>query len=190
MMKDVFITLPELDGKRFKLRGVRSDDSEALFEVYSDEKAVPFFNGDNCHGDDFHYTTKKRMNEAVEFWLWSYEKRYFVRWAIADKSSDRAIGTIELFHRDSDRDVYDNCGLLRLDLKSEYETRDAIAEILSLVCPPAFDLFYCDKIATKIKPFAAERLAAAKSAGFTPSPAPLIGDDGTEYFDYYILRSE
>ena len=48
------------------------------------------------------------------------------------------IGTIELFHRDS-KDYFNRCGLLRLDLKSDY------------------DLFDCDMVATKIPTFAGER---------------------------------
>ena len=76
---DVFKALPVFDGARFALRGVQKSDAADLLKVYSDERAVPFFNGDNCHGDDFHYTTIERMNEAVAFWLFSYENGYFVR---------------------------------------------------------------------------------------------------------------
>ena len=184
---DVFKALPVFDGSRFALRGVQKSDAADLLKVYSDERAVPFFNGDNCHGDDFHYTTIERINEAVAFWLFSYENGYFVRWAIIDKSTDTAVGTIELFHRDSDADAYDNCGLLRLDLRSDYERRDAITEILRLLVPAAFDLFYCDKIATKIPPAATERLAAAAALGYAHSAAPLMGQAGEPYYDYYVL---
>lgn len=184
---DVFKTLPVFEGKRFILRGVQKSDAADLLKVYSDERAVPLFNGDNCHGDDFHYTTIERMNEAIGFWLFSYDNGYFVRWAIIDKTTNAAVGTIELFHRDS-ADAFDNCGLLRLDLFGDCERRDDIVEILSLLIPDAFDLFYCDKIATKIKPSATERRTAALSLGYKPSAEALIGNEGEPYYDYYVLN--
>lgn len=187
---NVYKTLPTFDGERFTLRGVLNTDGENLLKVYGDAKAAPYFNGDNCHGDDFHYATLERMNEAIKFWLWSYDNGYFVRWAVVDKTADAAVGTIELFHRDSANDVFDNCGLLRLDLRSDYEKSEYIAQILELIINPTYDLFYCDKIATKVKPFATERLSAVTSLGFTISNDPLVGNDGEHYFDYYVLKKK
>ena len=184
---NVYEKLPILEGENFILRGVIDSDAEDLLKVYSDKKAVSFFNGDNCHGDDFYYTTIERMKEAVSFWLFSYEHGYFVRWSVVEKSSGRAVGTIELFHRDSDRDYFQNCGLLRLDLRSDFERAEVIEEIIALIKNPAFDLFYCDKIATKVKPFAAERKKAVMKSGFEHTEQPLVGEDGTKYYDYYVL---
>ena len=64
------------------------------------------------------------------------------------KATDEAIGTIELFRRDAD-DYFTNCGLLRLDIHSDYEMTSEIIKILRLIMEPAYSLFHCDKIATK-----------------------------------------
>ena len=40
---------------------------------------------------------KDRMKEAIEYWLWEYNRQGFVRWAIISKKTKEAIGTIELF---------------------------------------------------------------------------------------------
>ena len=48
---------PVYENENYLLRMVRKEDKEDLLKVYSDEKAVPFFNSDNCGGDDFHYGT-------------------------------------------------------------------------------------------------------------------------------------
>ncbi len=179
---------PVYENGTYLLRLVEASDAPDLLRVYSDEKAVPFFNGDNCHGDDFHYTTLERMQSAVDFWLWAYRDKGFVRWAIVDKTVDRAIGTIELFGRRAD-DYFDRCGLLRLDLRSDYERADAVREILSLIVPPAFDLFDCRMVATKIPPAAVQRKAGAEQLGFVLSGEKLIGgDDGKAYADYYVLH--
>ena len=91
---------------------------------------MPFFNSDNCGGDDFHYTTKNRMVQAIEYWLWEYSRQGFVRWTIVSKTTNEAVGTIELFHREAE-DYFTNCGLLRLDLRSDYEIAGEIVKILS-----------------------------------------------------------
>ncbi|WAG55317.1 hypothetical protein LL033_22370 [Clostridium estertheticum] len=57
------------------------------------------------------------MKQALNYWKFYYDQKGFVRWAIVDKKDNIASGTIELFHRDS-KDYFNNCGLLRLDLRS------------------------------------------------------------------------
>lgn len=189
---------PVLENENYLLRLVEASDAPDLLQVYSDEKAVPYFNSDNCNGDDFHYTTLERMQSAIEFWLWAYRDKGFVRWVIMDRKAQQAIGTIELFNRGGNdreqnpqskpRDYFNNCGLLRLDLRSDYERRESIHEIMSLIVPPTFDLFACQMIATKIPPFAAERKAAAEQLGFALSKEKLIGgDDNKAYTDYFVL---
>lgn len=68
---------------------------------------------------------------------------------------NEAIGTIELFNRKAD-DYFNDGGLLRLDLRSDYEQEENIFEILSLIIPSVFELFKCQIIATKILSFASE----------------------------------
>lgn len=185
---DVYKHLPTYEGKNFILRGVTLADVDDLLRVYSDEQAVPYFNGDNCHGDDFHYTTKERMTEAVKFWLFSYDNGYFVRWAIVDKNSGAVVGTIECFHREECGDPYGNCGLFRLDLRHDHENKPAITEILALLLnDEIYDLFWCDKLATKVKPFATERLSAIEEFGFTHG-GTLKGNAGEDFTDYYLLK--
>lgn len=185
-MIDVYDFCPRYEGEKYSLRLVDKNDCDDLLKVYSDEKAVPFFNSDNCYGDDFYYTTKQRMAQAIEFWIDKYNSRDFVRWSVIDNIENEAIGTIELFHRDSD-DVFTECGLLRFDLRSDYEKMTEIVQILQLIIKPTFILFDCDKIATKSIPEAAERVHALKILGFEHSDEKLIGHDGTEYGDYFVL---
>ena len=184
---NVYENLPTVESKNFVLRSVVMQDAEDLLKVYSDERAVPLFNGDNCHGDDFHYTTLERMKEAIGFWLFSYDNGYFVRWAIVCKATNEAVGTIELFHREDEVADYDNCGLLRLDLRSDFEKEDAIAEILTLSAQLTFDLFG-DKVVTKVKANATERLAAVARLEFVLPKVALKGNQGELFDDYYVLK--
>lgn len=184
-MDSVYIKCPEFENKRFKLRFISMEDCDYLLKVYSDEKAVPLFNSDNCGGDDFYYKTHERMKQALDYWKFEYGRKGFVRWSIIDKRDKAVIGTIELFHRDSN-DYFNNCGLLRLDLRSDYETKSNIIDILKLIIDKTYSLFECNMIATKAPSFASERIMALKELAFLPSENKLIGHDGTEYLSYYF----
>lgn len=186
-MKEVYRNCPEYENESYLLRMVRREDARDLLNVYSDRKAVPFFNSDNCGGDDFYYTTESRMEQAIEYWLFEYGRQGFVRWTVVSKATQEAIGTIELFHRDAD-DYFTNCGLLRLDLRSDYEVSSEMIKILKLIIEPAYSLFDCDKIAVKAITAASERIAALKSLGFEPADEKLIGHDGTRYDSYFVLN--
>lgn len=184
-MADVYESCPLFENEAFRLRSVTREDCEDLLRVYSDARAVPFFNSDNCHGDDFHYTTVARMMRAIDFWLYSYMQCYFVRWAVVDKASGCAVGTVELFRREAD-DCFDGCGILRLDLRSDYETVPAIRSILGLIVAPAYELFGCAMIATKAVPQAEKRRAVLAELGFSESCKKLFGQDGRKYGSYFV----
>ena len=184
---DIYKNCQVMESERYTLRLTQKDDTADLLKVYSDKKAVPFFNGDNCHGDDFYYQTMERMQEAVNFWIYSYENRWFVRWSIVDKQTKEAVGTIEAFHRAAE-DSYDGYGLFRLDLRSDYERKDIVNEILEVFVPNVYSDFDCTKCMTKAVPEAIERIAALQQYGFHKSEIPLIGgDDHKEYFDYWVI---
>lgn len=194
---NVYKSCPQFENSDFLIRRAEISDKEDLLKVYSDPKAVPFFNSDNCHGDDFHYTTLERMEEALLFWEQAYLNGWFVRFSVVEKKLGNAVGTVELFKRggenicnnggdsNSGSECYNGCGILRLDLRSDYENEKTISDILSLVIPPAYELFGCKTIAAKAVKEAEERIKALKKYGFRENPHKLIGDDGTEYSDYF-----
>lgn len=180
-MKDIYQECPVVESERYLLRLIHSDDVDDLFKVYSDKNAVPFFNSDNCDGDLFYYETKERTKKAVEFWIWSYEKRYFVRFTIVDKQTNQAVGTIETFPRDEK-------GFLRLDLRSDYETEKQIAAIVAMIDPVIYEAWQCNSILTKAASYAIERVRALKAAEFVPYPEGITGKDGTHYDGYWCIK--
>lgn len=186
-MDSVYVSCPEFENKRFKLRFVSINDCDDLLKVYSDKKAVPLFNSDNCGGDDFYYNTRERMRQALDYWKFEYDRKGFVRWSVIDKRDNTAIGTIELFNREA-KDYFNNCGLLRLDLRSDYETTNNIIDILKLIIDKTYELFECSMIATKAISIATERIMALKKLDFLLSKNKLIGHDGKEYSSYYYKK--
>ena len=185
---DVYQECPVLESGRFVLRPVKREDCPDLLRVYSDEQAVPLFNSDNCPGDDFHYQTPERMAQAIRFWEFSYQNRFFVRWSIVDRQTMEVVGTIELFRREAE-DFFTDTALLRLDLRSDYEREDVLKEILILIVETACEMFNCDTITTKAVPAARARRNVLETIGFQESPNTLKGHDGTPY-QHYFIRSK
>ena len=188
-MENVYESCPKFENDRWLLRFVEKGDANDLLAVYSDKNALPFFNSDNCEGDNFYYPTKERMEQAIDFWLYSYRDQWFVRWTIIDKSVSKAVGTIELFHRKAE-DAFRDVGVLRLDLGSGNEKAEVIREILPLVVPPAFELFDCREIISKVPIYAIERMKAFEAYGFRKSDACLVGSNGYAYNGYWTIKME
>ena len=189
-MMNVYDSCPTFEDERFLLRFVKKDDADDLLEVYSDKNALPFFNSDNCDGDNLYYPDKVKMNSAIDFWLRSYETKWFVRWTIIDKIISKAIGTIEMFHRVADDD-FNHAGVMRLDVGSDYEKSDILHELFELFIPSAYELFDCNEIITKIPVYAVERINAAQSFGFTKSEKLLIGtNDHYAYNNYWTINKD
>lgn len=67
MLMDVYKNCPTYESECYMLRMISKKDKVDLLKVYSDEKSVSFSNSDNCGGDDFHYTTENRMEQAIEY---------------------------------------------------------------------------------------------------------------------------
>lgn len=188
MKVDVYKKCPYFENENYLIRLVNTCDAIDLLEVYSDKKSLPLFNSDNCHGDDFHYTSVNRLLQVIEYWLLEYKNKGFVRFSIIHKKNPKAIGTIELFHRVAN-DYFGGCGILRLDLKSDYEKKEMIEEILSLIVESSYSLFNCTMIATKAKPYAIQRRDALKALGFHLSKELLVTQSAS-YDSYYVKNKQ
>ena len=177
---------PIYQNENYRIRFVKQSDVKDLLKVYSDPKTVALCNCDNCE-DDFYYTSRVRMEQAINYWIMEYHREGFVRWSILDCTSSTAIGTMELFKR-SANDAYDNTAVLRLDLLSKYEEQSCLQEILSLILPHIRDLFQCTQVITKCVQEAEKRRAVLLEMGFSPSKESLVGWDGTLYQNYYLRK--
>lgn len=180
----IYEKCPFLESAHFIMRAVEDSDIEELIKVYSDRNALPFFNSDNCHGDNFYYSTPEKMAKAMEFWKYSYENGWFARMSIIDKSVSEVIGTVELCLRVSD-DAFNNMAVMRIDVRSDYESADALREIFMLITPHISDLTGTEAVITKIPIYAVERICAATDAGYAKSETLLHGNNGFMYDGYW-----
>ena len=184
---NIYETVPVLESGRFLLRQAEDTDCGDLLKVYSDKNALPFFNSDNCDGDNFYYATEERMAEALKFWEQSYQNGWFARLSIVDKAVSRVIGTVELCLRVSE-DEFNHMGILRIDVGSGYEKEDLLYEITALITPHMFELLGCEGIITKVPIYAVERRKAVERTGFTQSEHLLVGKSGYAYDGYWVIK--
>ena len=184
---NIYESCPVLESEKYIIRLFKDEDCDDLFKVYSDRNALPFFNSDNCDGDNFYYSTKERMSEAIGFWHMSYENGWFVRLSIVDKTTTSIIGTVELCLRVSD-DEFNNMGILRVDVRSDYEEEKALYDIFALIVPKLDDMLGCKGVLTKAPIYAVERIKAIQKVGFTKSEHMLIGKTGYAYDGYWTFE--
>ncbi|SHJ44257.1 Acetyltransferase (GNAT) domain-containing protein [Clostridium cavendishii DSM 21758] len=183
MGKDIYEQCPSYHKNLITLRQTKLEDAEYLLDCYSDKAAVGFFNSDNCHGDDFYYTTIEKMRQAIDFWNFSYENRQFVRWTIILNETYEKIGTVEMFHREVE-DEFNHYGILRIDLQSKYEKYEIISEILNIVTEEFYEAFEITNILTKAIKKADQRILALENANYIPLNKKFM------IYDDYFVRSK
>jgi [ribosomal protein S5]-alanine N-acetyltransferase len=165
-MIDIFQDCPVLQTEHFLLRLIQESDAVDLLECYSDPMAHRFFNADHCT-NNFRYETVGDMAVCIRFWLDEYKKKSFVRFAVVDKQTGRAIGTVEMFSTPDFLPEGDG-GVLRIDLASRFETAELLSELLRLANERFYALFGADMIVIKGRPAEKNRVSALIVAGYAP----------------------
>lgn len=178
-----------IEDDRFLIRLAEQKDCADLLQVYSDKFALPFFNSDNCDGDNFYYDIIEKMEKAFEFWKYSYDNRWFARLSIIDKNRSAAIGTIELCLRVSD-DAFHNMCIMRVDVRSNYEEESLLYHVINLISPHTNKLIGSKGIVTKAPIYAVERVRALQKAGFVKSEHLLKGNNGIAYDGYWVYQGD
>lgn len=84
-------------------------------------------------------------------------------------------------------DKFNNMGILRVDVRSDYEQQDILDEIFSLITPRLEEMLGCKGILTKAPIYAIERIKAIQKVGFTKSEHMLIGKNGYAYDGYWTI---
>ena len=191
IINEYLLEIEDLTNKEivdFSLRNLTINDWKELIVVYKDAMCIPFFNSDNCHGDIFYYSTEERMKKAINFWLESMSKGYFVRRVIVDNSNNRAIGTIEYFVRNNEEN-YNDAIVLRVDVHHYYEKKKPLVKIFRLAVKEAFETCNCNNLITKGWEYAVERRNALQFLGFNEMSEPLIGHEKEKYCNYWKIKN-
>jgi RimJ/RimL family protein N-acetyltransferase len=156
-MNNPYDKCPVFETEKFIIRLVEKSDAEDLLGCYSDVNAQKYFNAYNCTSD-FKWKTLEEINEYMDFWIQAYNDRAFVRFSIVQKLIKKAIGTIEFFGGPY--------GVLRIDIKSEYEKEEYLKDIIEISVNNFYKLFNTNRIITKAIPEAVDRINVLMDYGF------------------------
>ena len=176
-----FIKCPTYETRNFLLRKLEKDDFEELFPCYSDPVAAKFFNGDNC-GISFFYDDKDKFKECVAYWLKAQEVHDFIRFTIINKANKKAVGTVEICPSSKYSYQERKVGILRLDIKSEFETKPVMDELFGILVSNLYKDFNVDYLITKAIPEALARLDVLKEENFMA----LSSGEVVPFENYYI----
>jgi len=78
-------------------------------------------------------------------------------------------------------------GILRVDVRSDYEQEAALYDIFALITPKIKEMLGCKGVLTKAPIYAVERIQAIQKVGFTKSEHLLIGKTGYAYDGYWTI---
>ena len=78
-------------------------------------------------------------------------------------------------------------GILRVDVRSDYEKEAVLYEIFLLVTPELEEWLGCKGVFTKAPIYAVERIKAIQKVGFSKSEHLLIGKTGYAYDGYWTI---
>ena len=152
-------TCPVYETKHFTLRMVTMEDAQDLLRCYGDRKAVARMNADNC-GTDFYFGSLEEMKEYIAFWLREYAQGAYIRFAVVDKETGRAVGTVEIFGGER--------GVLQIDLCDAYETAETVGELMRLTALRFTADFPAERLIIKADNVP-ERVPVFAQYGFVPS---------------------
>lgn len=82
----LFQTFPQLETENLLLRRITSDDSDALFEIFSDDEVTRYY-------DLYSYNHVDEIHQLIAFFDESFAVERSIRWGIAQKTDNRLIGT-------------------------------------------------------------------------------------------------
>jgi RimJ/RimL family protein N-acetyltransferase len=164
-----YVKCPELHTEHFTLRRVMQNDVEDLLKCYCDPKTQKLFNSANCN-TDFCFKSTQEMQEYMGDWIAAYENQEFIRFAIVDKITQKAVGTIEMFGLIGKYKT--ECGILRVDICSEYETELYLTELITLCVNEFFLMFGVSYIVTLAVSEAEKRINSLLKIGFSMCDAP------------------
>ncbi len=150
----------------FILRQVEIGDAPALLQCYSDPAAVALMNDDNCRRG-FLCGTLEDMEAYISIW----RGESYARPVVLDKKAGEAVGTVEIFGGET--------GVLRVDLRVDYEREDVLEELYRLALGAFVQDFPMGALVTKAVPAAAARRRVLEGLGFS-GPEVFRG-----YGDYY-----
>ena len=157
MKEELFANFKELQSDRLLLRQITSQDSEALFEIYSNKEVMLYFD------DRGAFESLSEAEDMAKGYENGIKNRAEIRWGIVLKETGKLIGTCG-FHAISD---YDKRVEVGYDLNREYWGQKIMTEALSLIISFAFEVSDVNRIEAFVEPPNTGSRTLLEKLGFT-----------------------
>ena len=157
MKEELFANFKELQSDRLLLRQITSQDSEALFEIYSNKEVMLYFD------DRGAFESLSEAEDMAKGYEDGIKNRAEIRWGIVLKETGKLIGTCG-FHAISD---YDKRVEVGYDLNREYWGQKIMTEALSLIISFAFEVSDVNRIEAFVEPPNTGSRTLLEKLGFT-----------------------
>lgn len=174
---------PQLPGARVRLRGPRDDDTEALFQLFSDDAVMRYWSRAAMSERSEAAALIVEIDEALE-------QRQKIGWVIAERRTDVVVGTCTLFHFDG-RHRRAEIGYA---LRSDHWGRGLAGEAVSLALDWCFRTLDLHRVEADIDPrnMPSRRLLAR--LGFASEGVMrerfFIGDEATDSEIFGLLAGD
>ena len=137
----VFQAFPHLETERLVLRRLYPSDAESLFAILADEELARFY-------DDEAFTEISQAREQIEAWASGFDEWRSIRWGIAQRGTDKVIGTCGYygFHG------WHRRGSLGYELVRSYWRQGIMTEALDAIIGFAFRKVGLNRIQAVVMP--------------------------------------
>lgn len=132
---------PQLQGKRARLRGPRTEDANALFALFSDPAVMRYWSRPPM-------TTRGEAQGLIGEMLDAFAHRTLLNWMIVNRDDDSVIGTCTLFRFDP-RHRHAEVGYA---LRSDYWGKGIAREAVALTLDWAFRRLDLQRVEADIDP--------------------------------------
>ncbi len=145
-----------LETPRLTLRRITLDDTDAIFDLFSDDRVTPFMDIETL-------TEREQAAATIREFEEMYTSRSGIRWGIVRKENDRLIGTCGYHAWFADRDHRAELGC---DLLPGHWGCDLMPEALRIVIPFGFETMNLNRIEAMVLPGHERSMALLRKLGF------------------------
>ena len=175
--------LPIIETERLRLRHLEEADTDALFEIFSNEEAMRFWSWVPYHERAQAVKLLADINE-------NFRQKSHFQWGIALRSDDRVIGTTTLFRFDEQSRRAE----LGYILNRRFWGKGYVGEALSALFDFAFGQLNLNRLEADIEPRNAASIKTVERLGFQKEGLLrerwIVGDEIQDSLFYGLLKSD
>jgi len=153
---NIFNVFPYIELEDYNLRKVNESDYKEIYDIYSDEETVKFEGIEAIKTDT-------QAKEYIQNILNGYENKYFVRWCVESKKSNKVIGLLAIHHFDF-RNYNAQIGYI---LNKSYWRENIMSTVLKEIIKYIFNETEIYRLEANIHPDNKASIKLAEKLGFT-----------------------